>query len=85
MIRKVGKGMDTSFIFSLAQLSDDELIKEAATRGIALTHKEIRFLRTQLSKATVDWLVFGIPQQVLHDLNAVLGTKKVNQLLNILK
>ncbi len=77
--------MNISFIMSLANKSNDEIKKVAAENGISLTLDEVSFLRTVIQQASMDWLIFGIPEYVLVELEKKLNPKKVQQLLQFLQ
>lgn len=77
--------MNISFIMSLANKSNDEIKKVAAENGISLSLDEVSYLRTVIQQASMDWLIFGIPEYVLVDLEKKLGSKKVQKLLQFLQ
>ena len=77
--------MNISFIMSLANKSNDEIKKIAAENGISLNLDEVSFLRTVIQQASMDWLIFGIPEYVLVELEKKLGSKKVQKLLQFLQ
>ena len=70
---------------SLATKSDKELKKIAKKNGISLSLDEVKYLRSVIEKASVDWLIFGIPEYVLADLERNLDSKKVQQLLQFIQ
>ena len=70
---------------SLATKSNDEIKKVAAENGISLSLDEVSYLRTVIQQASMDWLIFGIPEYVLVDLEKKLGSKKVHKLLQFLQ
>ena len=77
--------MNISFIMSLASKSNDEIKRVAAENGISLSLDEVSYLRTVIQQASMDWLIFGIPEYVLVDLEKKLGSKKVQKLLQFLQ
>ncbi len=70
---------------SLANKSDKEIKKIASENGINLTLDEVKFLRSIIEKASMDWLIFGIPEYVLAEMERKLDSKKVQQLLQLLQ
>jgi len=70
---------------SLASKSNDEIKRVAAENGISLSLDEVSYLRTVIQQASMDWLIFGIPEYVLVDLEKKLGSKKVQKLLQFLQ
>ena len=77
--------MNISFIMSLASKSNDEIKRVASENGISLSLDEVSYLRTVIQQASMDWLIFGIPEYVLVDLEKKLGSKKVQKLLQFLQ
>ena len=77
--------MNISFLMSLANKSDKEIKKVAAENGITLTLEEVSFLRSVIQQASMDWLIFGIPEYVLVELEKKLGSKKVQKLLKMIQ
>ena len=77
--------MNISFIMSLASKSDKELKKVAKENGIKLTLDEVSYLRSVIQQASMDWLIFGIPEYVLAEMERKLDSKKVQQLLQLLQ
>ncbi len=70
---------------SLVSKSDKEIKKIAAKNGISLTLDEVSFLRSVIEQASMDWLIFGIPEYVLAELERKLDSKKVQQILQLLQ
>ena len=77
--------LNISFIMSLASKSNDEIKKIASENGISLTLEEVDFLRSVIQQASMDWLIFGIPEYVLVELERKLDSKKVQQILQFLQ
>ena len=77
--------MNISFLMSLANKSDKEIKKVAPENGITLTLEEVSFLRSVIQQASMDWLIFGIPEYVLVELEKKLGSKKVQKLLKMIQ
>ena len=77
--------MNISFLMSLANKSDKEIKKVAAENGITLSLEEVSFLRSVIQQASMDWLIFGIPEYVLVELEKKLGSKKVQKLLKMIQ
>ena len=70
---------------SLASKSNDEIKKIAGENGISLTLDEVSFLRSVIQQASMDWIIFGIPEYVLVELERKLDSKKVQQILQLLQ
>ena len=70
---------------SLVNKSDKEIKKIAAKNGISLSLDEVSFLRSVIEQASMDWLIFGIPEYVLAELERKLDSKKVQQILQLLQ
>lgn len=64
--------------------SDREIQEFAYSYGVKLSIEEIRRLRPIAENASITWLVTGIPQYVLHDIENIIGRKKLNQLMEFL-
>ena len=77
--------MNISFIMSLANKSDKEIKKIAKENGISLSLDEVSYLRSIIQQASMDWLIFGIPEYVLVELERKLDSKKVQQLLQFIQ
>ena len=70
---------------SLASKSNHEIKKIAAENGITLTLDEVSYLRTVIQQASMDWIIFGIPEYVLAEMERKLDSKKVQQILKFLQ
>lgn len=65
--------------------SDGEIQEFAASYGVKLSRDEIRRLRPIAQNASITWLVTGIPQSVLIEVEKIIGRKKLKQLMGFLK
>lgn len=61
--------------------SDKELAEYAKAYQIPLSKKEIQKLRPLLSSFSFQWVLTGIPTQVMHEIEKILGKKKTKELL----
>mgnify|MGYP003445665267 CR=1 FL=1 len=77
--------MNISFIMSLSNKSNHEIKKIAAENGISLTLDEVSYLRSVIQQASMDWIIFGIPEYVLVEMERKLDSKKVQQILKFLQ
>lgn len=64
--------------------SDREIQQFAYSYGVKLTIEEIQRLRPIAERASITWLVTGIPNHVLLDIENVIGRKKLNKLMQFL-
>ena len=62
--------------------SDKEIIHFARDYGVELSIQEVRSLRPIAQNASVTWLFTGIPNQVLKEIEQIIGRKKLKKLLN---
>lgn len=62
-------------------MSDQQLVDMAAAEGLVLTEREVRKLRPYLHQFSFSWLFFGIPNDVAHELEQILGRKRSRQLI----
>lgn len=76
--------MNISLAMSLANASDEQIIKWGRQNGISLTHAEIKAIRSIISEASMDWLITGIPKSTIKRLEKHLGSEKLAHLLKLL-
>ncbi|MGM9968671.1 DUF2624 family protein [Rummeliibacillus sp. TYF005] len=70
-----------SLISEINRKSDKELAEYAKTYQIPLSKKEIQKLRPLLSSFSISWVLTGIPEHVLKEIENILGKKKTKELL----
>ncbi|ETT82311.1 hypothetical protein MKZ08_06400 [Viridibacillus sp. FSL R5-0477] len=61
--------------------SDEELALYAKNYKIPLSKKEIQKLRPLLSSFSIQWVLMGIPDQVMRDIEKAIGKQKTADLL----
>jgi hypothetical protein len=70
-----------SLISEINRKSDKELAEYAKTYQIPLSKKEIQKLRPLLSSFSISWVLTGIPEHVMKEIENILGKKKAKELL----
>lgn len=65
--------------------SDREIVQFARQYDVDLTLDEVRRLRPLTQNASITWLVTGIPNRVLRDVEAIIGRRKLRKLLNYME
>ncbi|AMW98792.1 DUF2624 family protein [Rummeliibacillus stabekisii] len=70
-----------ALISEMNRKTDKELAEYAKVHQIPLSKKEIQKLRPLLSKFSFQWVLTGIPDKVLREVEEILGKKKTKELL----
>ncbi len=70
-----------ALISEINRKSDKELAEYAQTYQIPLSKKEIQKLRPLLSSFSFQWVLTGIPDHVMKEIEKILGKKKTKELL----
>ena len=69
------------FIEQFLSKSDKEIVKFSKQYGVDLTVDEVQRLRPLTQKASVTWLITGIPSSFLKEVENIIGKKKLKKLL----
>ena len=70
-----------SLLSEINRKSDKELAEYAKTYQIPLSKKEIQKLRPLLSSFSIQWVLTGIPDYVMKEIEKILGKQKTKELL----
>lgn len=73
------------FIEQFLTKSDKEIVKFARQYDVDLTLEEVQRLRPLSQKASVTWLITGIPNSFLKEVESIIGKKKLKKLLKYLE
>lgn len=65
---------------NLQKMNDKQVQQFAKKKKIDLSLEEIKKLRKIFSKASITWGIYGIPKDVLKEVEDVIGQKRLNQL-----
>lgn len=74
-----------TFLNEVKMSSNVEVQAIAASYGIDFSLEEIQALRPLLDEISFHWLFTGIPNQFIHNIEAILGPAKTADLLHMYK
>ncbi|MFC7684665.1 endonuclease IV [Ureibacillus sp. GCM10028918] len=73
------------FIEQFLSKSDREIVKFSREYGIDLTIEEVQRLRPLTERASITWLITGIPNSFLKEVESIIGKKKLKKLLKYME
>lgn len=68
---------------NLKQMNDKQIQQFAKKQGLSLTIEEVLKLRKVLKNASITWGLYGVPKDVLKDIQKILGEQRFQILRKI--
>ncbi|RUL57017.1 DUF2624 family protein [Lysinibacillus antri] len=68
-------------IEAFLSMSDKEIVNYAKQYDVHLSVQEVRSLRPLVHRANITWIITGIPNSFLRDVEQIIGRKKLKKLL----
>ena len=68
-------------IEAFLSMSDKEIVNYAKQYDVNLSVQEVRSLRPLVDRANITWIITGIPNSFLRDVEKIIGRKKLKKLL----
>ena len=68
---------------NLQRMNDEQIKHFAKKQGLPLTLEEVKKLRKALKGASISWGIYGVPKDVLQNIQSILGESRFQKLKKI--